>query len=52
NINDWGTCKERIKDGKPVPEGFVYASDNNTEWMTDEELQSWIDRHNSEIGKI
>lgn len=52
NINNWGTCENRIKDGKKVPEGFVYASDNNAEWMTDEELQAWIDRHYNEIGKI
>ena len=37
---------------KSISEGFVYASDNNTEWMTDEQLSAWIDRHNNEIGKI
>lgn len=52
SINNWGASVERIKDGKKVPEGFVYSSDNNTEWMTDEELKAWIDRHNNEIGKI
>ena len=52
NINDWGCCPERIKDGKRVPEGFVYASDNNSEWMTDLELQEWISQNYSEIGKI
>jgi FlaA1/EpsC-like NDP-sugar epimerase len=52
SINNWGTSRNRIKDGKKVPEGFVYASDTNTEWMTDDELQAWIDRHYNEIGKI
>ena len=52
NINDWGSCPERIKDGKKVAEGFVYASDNNSEWMADQELKDWIDRNYSEIGKI
>jgi FlaA1/EpsC-like NDP-sugar epimerase len=52
NINNWGTSKERIKDGKLVPDGFVYASDSNTEWTTDEELQDWINRNYSEIGKF
>jgi len=52
NINDWGCCPERIKDGKRVEEGFVYASDNNAEWMSDVELQDWISRNYSEIGRI
>ena len=51
-INEWATCEKRIKDGTKVPEGFVYASDNNDEWMSDEELQSWIDDNFGEIGKI
>lgn len=51
-INDWGSSPERIKDGKKVPEGFVYASDNNAEWMTDAELQAWIDVNHEKIGSI
>ena len=51
-INDWASTPERIKDGKLVPEGFVYSSDNNTEWMTDAELKAWIDRNMERIGKI
>ncbi len=51
-INDWGNCQDRIKDGKRVPEGFVYASDNNTEWMTDVDLQSWIKTNTHKIGAI
>ena len=35
-----------------MAEGFVYASDNNSEWMADQELRDWIDRNYSEIGKI
>src|SRR6056300_519271 len=42
-INNWDKDANRIKDGKKVPEGFVYASDNNAEWMSDTELQAWID---------
>jgi len=37
---------------KKVPEGFVYASDNNTEWMTDVDLQAWIDANREKIGAI
>lgn len=51
-INNWATCEKRIKDGKKVPEGFVYASDNNSEWMTDAQMQSWIDANKDKIGSI
>lgn len=51
-INDWANCTNRIKDGKRVAEGFVYSSDNNTEWMRDEALQSWIARNQDKIGSI
>ena len=51
-INDWGISTERIKNGKKVPEGFVYSSNNNTEWMSDADLQEWIDDHREKIGNI
>lgn len=52
NINNWGSCPKRIKDGKKVEEGFIYSSDNNSEWMTDQELQHWIASNYNEIGKV
>ena len=51
-INDWATSPERIKDGVKVPDGFIYASDNNTEWMTDTDLEIWIEKNSSQIGKF
>ncbi len=51
-INDWGKDANRIKDGKKVPEGFQYSSDNNDEWMSDADLQAWIDANFEKIGKI
>jgi UDP-N-acetylglucosamine 4,6-dehydratase len=51
-INDWGISPERIKDGKKVPEDFVYSSDNNTEWMSSADLQGWIDDNRGKIGSI
>lgn len=51
-INGWDTCAKRIKDGKRVPEGFSYTSDNNTEWMQSAELQAWIDTNRNKIGSI
>jgi UDP-N-acetylglucosamine 4,6-dehydratase len=49
-IHKWSTDPYRIKKGKPVPEGFVYSSDNNADWMTVEELRSWIDGNHDKIG--
>jgi len=51
-IHDWSADAARIKDGKKVPEGFVYSSDNNTEWMSEAELQAWIDANRDKIGSI
>lgn len=51
-INNWGSSPERIKDGTKVSEGFVYASDNNTEWMADADLQAWLDANREKIGSI
>jgi UDP-N-acetylglucosamine 4,6-dehydratase len=51
-INGWAEDKNRIKDGVKVAEGFTYASDTNTEWMSDAELQAWISANQDSIGKI
>ena len=51
-INNWDKDANRIKDGKKVPEGFVYASDNNAEWMSNIDLQTWIDANREKIGSI
>lgn len=51
-INDWHESKERIKDGRKVPENFSYTSDNNTSWMNPGELEAWIDANRSKIGSI
>ena len=52
NINDWGMSAERIKDGRAVPTGFVYSSDNNTEWMSNADLTAWVAANEPKIGKI
>lgn len=52
NINSWGNCEKRIKDGVKVPEGFVYSSDNNKHWMSGDELNHWIDINKEKIGSI
>jgi UDP-N-acetylglucosamine 4,6-dehydratase len=51
-INDWANSAERIKNGIKVAEGFVYASDNNVEWMTDVQLQTWIEINREKIASV
>jgi len=51
-INNWDKDADRIKDGKKVPEGFTYSSDNNVDWMSDAALQQWLDSNYEQIGKI
>jgi UDP-N-acetylglucosamine 4,6-dehydratase (inverting) len=51
-INEWVKDNLRIKDGKKVPEGFIYSSDNNLEWMMKSDLQKWIDDNKDYIGKV
>ena len=51
-IHNWSKDPKRIKDGKAVPENFLYSSDNNEEWMSAEELALWIEEHKDKIGLI
>ncbi|MCE7518397.1 UDP-N-acetylglucosamine 4,6-dehydratase (inverting) [Vreelandella titanicae] len=44
-INFWDKDANRIKNGKKVSEGFVYSSDNNSEWMSEDKLKHWLDAH-------
>ena len=41
-IHNWNTDFKRIKDGVRCPEGFVYSSDSNEEWMDVGTLKDWI----------
>ena len=49
-IHMWSRDPGRIKDGAPVPEGFEYASDSNTEWMDAEALKAWVAENRARIG--
>lgn len=51
-INSWCDDPKRIKNGRKVPEGFVYTSDNNPEWMSVVSLREWIEKNCHKIGKI
>jgi len=52
SINNWSHDPDRIKDGKKVPEDFLYSSDNNKDWMEIKELRGWIEKNNDKIGII
>ena len=51
-IHNWSADTNRIKNGKKVPEDFIYSSDTNSEWMAEEELKTWIDANADKIGLI
>ena len=51
-IHNWSSDPSRIGTGIKVEEGFMYTSDNNTEWMSVDELQEWIEVNRSKIGSI
>lgn len=41
-LNNWFEDKKRFKGGKKVNDGFVYASNTNLKWITQNQLNSWI----------
>ena len=51
-IYNWSSDPERNKGGVKVTEDFVYSSEINQEWMSVEDLQSWIEDNQQKIGKI
>lgn len=51
-IHDWDKDHARIKDGKRVPDGFCYTSDNNDDWMSPDALRDWIAANQAKIGNI
>ncbi|MBU3568168.1 UDP-N-acetylglucosamine 4,6-dehydratase (inverting) [Polynucleobacter alcilacus] len=51
-IHEWSSDPVRIGEGKPVDADFTYSSDNNLEWMSISDLQSWVKLNQKSIGKI
>jgi len=41
-VNTWDRAANLGEGGKPVPQGFSYSSNTNTQWMSVSELQEWI----------
>ena len=44
------TREPNKKEGVLVKDGFVYTSDNNSDWMAVEELREWIEANKEHIG--
>jgi UDP-N-acetylglucosamine 4,6-dehydratase len=51
-INSWDKDANRIKNGRLVSPDFTYASDNNPEWMSPDDLRDWMDSNRGKIGTI
>lgn len=51
-IHGWHEDPARINGGVKVTPNFTYSSNNNTEWMSVEQLQSWIGVNRNHVGKI
>jgi len=51
-IHHWNISPERIQNGRRVPEGFSYTSDNNGDWMSQQGLLDWVSANRNSIGKI
>jgi len=49
-INNWSDDENRIKTGKKVNSDFVYDSETNDEWMSHEELNTWLEKNKEKIG--
>jgi len=51
-IHNWSKDPLRIKDGQRVAENFVYASDNNPDWMSAADLSAWLIANKGSIGAL
>lgn len=51
-INNWSEDPNRIQDGKKVPDGFIYDSSTNDNWMSPKEFRAWLDNNLENIGKL
>lgn len=52
SLHGWDSDPDRIKNGQKVEEGFVYASDSNCEWMSVDDLRSWVDKNREKLGML
>lgn len=52
SIHSWTQRAAAIHGGTKVPEGFVYASDNNNDWMSPAMLAAWVEQNRAKIGML
>jgi len=52
SIHNWSSDPQRINGGTKVKEGFMYTSENNSDWMPFEQLQMWIEKHRDKLGSF
>jgi len=50
SIFDWHNDPQRIQNGIRVSESFSYTSDSNTQWMSQSDLQTWIQSNRLKLG--
>jgi UDP-N-acetylglucosamine 4,6-dehydratase/5-epimerase len=51
-IHKWSDDPVRINDGIKVQSDFTYSSNNNSEWMSVEQLSQWIKINSNKVGRI
>jgi len=51
-IYNWSSDNARINGGNKVDGDFMYTSDNNSKWMSVEELRAWVEKRRDKIGVI
>ena len=51
-LHSWFKDPSRIKAGTRVASDFVYSSDNNSEWMSEETLRQWVAANASKLGTM
>ena len=51
-LHEWYLSDKYIQDGIKVAQNFYYASDNNSDWMTIEQLRAWMDQNKHNLGKF
>ena len=51
-IHEWDQDAHRIKNGSRVADNFSYTSDKNSEWLSADALQKWLEENQEIIGNI
>lgn len=51
-IHEWDQDAHRIKNGSRVADDFSYTSDKNSEWLSADALQKWLEENQQIIGNI